>query len=135
MFLKRYDSVMLMIEKITASTAFDVDRRNTADGMQNLFPAKQFMASPYLFREVFAMTGPLSRILQGKNIDCCKTLNLLDAALEQLLKLGSEPQKTVHAVEKYFHGIKCEEKRISRRRQMPVELAQDEPATSAEEKC
>ena len=33
MFLKRYDSVMLMLEKITGSTAFDADRRSTADGM------------------------------------------------------------------------------------------------------
>ena len=47
------------------STAFDVDRRNTADNMQNLFSVKQFMASAYLFRETFAMYGPISRILQG----------------------------------------------------------------------
>ena len=64
MGLKRYDSVMLMLEKITDSIAFDADRRSTADGMRNLFSTKQFMASAYLFREIFAMTGPLSRILQ-----------------------------------------------------------------------
>ena len=71
MFLKRYDSVMRMLEKITASTAFDADRRNTkhANGMRNFFSTKQFVARAYLFREIFAMTGPLSHILQGVNIE------------------------------------------------------------------
>ena len=69
MFLKRYDPVMLMLEKITDNTAFDGDRRSTADGMRNLFSTKQFMESAILFREIFAMTGPLSCILQGVNID------------------------------------------------------------------
>ena len=36
-FLRRNDFVMLMLEKITDSTAFDADRRSTADGMRNLF--------------------------------------------------------------------------------------------------
>ena len=42
MFLKRYESVMLMLmlERISASTAFDADRRNTADGMRNMFSSK-----------------------------------------------------------------------------------------------
>ena len=56
-------SFMLMFEKITASKGFDANRGNTADGMRNLFSAKQFMASAYLFQKIFAMTGPLSHIL------------------------------------------------------------------------
>ena len=93
MLLKWYDSVILMLEKVTSSTAFDVDRWNTADEMRNLFSTKRFMVSAYLFREIFTMTGPLSRILQGVNIDFGKTLNLLDAALEQLSKLRSDSPK------------------------------------------
>ena len=77
------------------------------------------------------MTGLLSRILQDVNIDFGKALNLLNAALEQLLKLRSDPQKIIHAVEEKFDGIAWEETRISRRRRMPDELAQDEPAISA----
>ena len=53
---------MLLLEKIAASTTFDVDRRNTVDGMQNLFSTKPSVASVYLVREMFALTGPLSRI-------------------------------------------------------------------------
>ena len=84
-FLKRHDSVMLMLEKITTSKAFDPDRRNTADSTQNLFSSKQFIASVYLFREIFVMIGFLSLILQGVNIEIVKTSNILDAALKQLL--------------------------------------------------
>ena len=80
------------------------------------------------------MIGPLSRILQGVNIEFVKTLNILDAALEQLLKLRSDPQKIIQAVEENFDGIELEKNRNSRRRRMPGELALNEPATSAEEK-
>ena len=82
---------MFMLEKIIASAAVDADRQNTADDTQNLFSKKKFMTSAYLFWEIFAMTGLLSRILQGVNIDFCKALNFLDAALEQLSKLRSDP--------------------------------------------
>ena len=46
----------------------------------------------------------------------------------------SDPQKIIHVFVENFDGIEWEEKIISRRRQMPGELAQDEAATSAEEK-
>ena len=115
---------MLMLEKITDSTAFDADRRSTADGMRNLFSTKQFIASAYLFREIFAMTGHLSRILQGVNNDFVKALNLLGAALEQLSKLRSDPQKIIHAVDENFDGIEWEEKIIPRRRRMNLQPLQ-----------
>ena len=40
------------------------------------------------------MTGLLSRILHGVNIDFGKALNLLDAALEQLLNLEVIPKRS-----------------------------------------
>ena len=83
MFLKRYDAVMLTLERITTNTKYDAEKRSAADGMLTLFSTKQFLASSYLFREIFAITGPLSRTLQGINIDFGKALNLFDTALEQ----------------------------------------------------
>ena len=80
------------------------------------------------------MIGPLSRILQNVNIEFVKALNIVDAALEQLLKLRSDPQKIIQAVEENFDGIELEKSRNSRRRRMPDELAFNKPATSAEEK-
>ena len=83
MFLKRYHAIIPMLRKIVADTSFHPDKRDIADGLLDLFSTKQFIASAYLSREVFAITGPLSRILQSVNIDFGKTLNLLDAALKQ----------------------------------------------------
>ena len=47
---------MLILEKITASMVFDTDKQNT---VKAIF-MKQFMASAYLFWEMFAMTGSLA---------------------------------------------------------------------------
>ena len=134
MFLKRYDSVMLTLDRVATDKAFDSDKRSLADGMRKLFSTKQFMASAYLFREIFSMTGPLSRTLKSINIDFGKALDLLDIALKQLTQLSDYPQKILDAVDNDFEGIDWEERRTARRKRMPGELAVDEPATSAEEK-
>ena len=123
-----------MLRKIVANTSFHPDKRDIADGLLDLFLTKQFIASAYLFREIFAITGPLSRILHCVNIDFGKALNLLDAALEQLTQLRDNPQSVIDAVEKDFAEIQRKEKRTGRRRRMPGELAEDEPATSAVDK-
>ena len=68
------------------------------------------------------------------NIDFGKALNLLDDALEQLTQLRDNPQSVIDAVEKDFAEIEWKEKRTRRRRRMTGELAEDEPATSAEDK-
>ena len=112
-----------MLWKIVADTSFHPDKRDIADGLLDLFSTKQFIASAYLFREIFAITGRLSRILQSVNIDFGKALNLLDAALEQLTQLRDNPQSVIDAVEKDFAEIEWKEKRTGRRRRMPGELA------------
>ena len=123
-----------MLRKIVADTSFRPDKRDIADGLLDLFSTKQFIAGAYLFCEIFAITCPLSRILQSVNIDFGKALNLLDAALEQLTQLRDNPQSVIDAIEKDFAETECKEKRTGRRRQMPGKLAEDEPATSAEDK-
>ena len=134
MFLKRYHANIPMLRKIVADTSFHPDKKDIADGLLDLFSTKQFIASAYLFREIFAITGPLSRILQSVNIDFGKALNLLDATLEQLTQLRDNPQSVIDAVEKDFAEIERKEKRTGRKRRMPGELAEDEPATLAEDK-
>ena len=96
--------------------------------MLDIFSTKQFIASAYIFREIFAITGPLIPILQSVNIGFGMALNLLDAALEQLTQLRDNPQSVIDAVEKDFAEIEWKEKRTGRRRQIPGKLAEDEPA-------
>lgn len=95
---------------------------------------KHLLASAYLFREIFAITWPLSRILQGVNIDFIKALQLVDTAVSQLKKLRDNPQSILDAVELDFDGLEWNEKRIVRKKRMPGEASHDEPATSAKEK-
>ena len=40
------------------------------------------LATTFLFREVFARTGPLSRYLQGIEVDLSKALNMIDCVIE-----------------------------------------------------
>ena len=133
-FLKRYDAIIPMLKKIVNNTSFNPDKREVADGLLEIFSTKQFIASAYLFREIFAITGPLSRILQSVNIDFGKALNLLDAVCEQLSQLRDNPQSVIDALEEDFNDIEWKEERTRRRTRMPGELAEDEPGISAEEK-
>ena len=88
MCLKRYDSVMLMLEKITGITTFDEDRQNTADAMRNLLSTKQFKASDYLFREIFVITGTILQGVIGV-VACTCTPATLEVKFQK--KVGSIP--------------------------------------------
>ena len=90
------------------------------------------MATAYLFKKIFSITGDLSRILQGVNIDFNKALVLLDDALEKLEALS--PENVIGIVDKDFPMVEWEEKRIMRRRKMPGEKAKDSPSETPEAK-
>ena len=68
-FLERYDSILSVLEQESQSNTYDGEICNTALGLIDLFQSKQFLATAYLFREIFSITGPLCCILQSVNID------------------------------------------------------------------
>lgn len=126
-FVKRYNAIMVMLQKIVDDTSFKPDKRSTADGMLKLFSTKQFLATAYLFRDIFAITGPLSRTLQSVNIDFGSALDLLDSAQKQLVTLRANPQAIIDSVDLDFEGAEWEKKRIVKKRRMPGETSGDEP--------
>ena len=63
--LERQDSVVLSLKMIKASGAFEVQLRGKADGLLTSIQAGQLIPTDFLFREKFAVTGPLSRYLQN----------------------------------------------------------------------
>lgn len=65
---------MQVLGKIVAESSFSANQRATAEGLLASFQTKQFMATAYLFREIFVITGPLSRYLQNVNVDLGKAL-------------------------------------------------------------
>eukprot|EP00795_Rhopilema_esculentum_P010044 gene10044-biopygen12706 len=62
-------------------------------GLLECFQSKQLVATAYLFREIFSVTGPLSRYLQSIDIDFGQAVNMIDSAIAQLDKLREEPLK------------------------------------------
>ena len=129
-FLQRYDSIMHVLETVSTDTSFDGNQRSTSAGLLECFQTKQFVATAYLFREIFAITGPLSRYLQSINIDFGKAIGMIDTAIVQLSKLREEPETIIESVQQEFDPAEVSWKstRIRNRRIMDGEHAIDDPA-------
>ena len=129
-FLQRYESIMHVLETVSTDTSFDGNQRSTSAGLLECFQTKQFIATAYLFREIFAITGPLSRYLQSIDIDFGKAISMIDSAIVQLSKLREEPDTFIKSVEQEFDPSEVSWKSTRRRNQrmMDGEQAIDEPA-------
>ena len=95
-------------------------------------PNNTLIATAYLFREIFATTGPLSRPLQAIEIDFGKAIQLLDGAMQQIQELRENPQRLIEVVERDFNPEEYTRKE-SRVRRINGKLAEQEPATTAED--
>ena len=71
-FKEWYDAILDAFEQISTGRSFDADTRCTAGGLLNAFVPKQFIATSILFRESFAITGPLSRTSVDQNFEGVK---------------------------------------------------------------
>ena len=87
--LELHDSVVLSLQKIKASSAFEVKLRGKADGLLTSIQTRQFMA--FLFREIFSVTCPLSRYLQTVDIDFSKAVPMIDSTITSLQKMRDMP--------------------------------------------
>ena len=80
-FLERYSCIIQVLENVVTGTSFDENQRLTAEGLLTSFQLKQIVATAYLFREIFAITGPLSRYLQSIDADLGKATSMIDSAI------------------------------------------------------
>ena len=85
------------------------------------------MPTACLFREIFVITGPLSRYLQSVNVDLGKALDMVDASLSRLQSLRSDPDKVIQISDKDCGTVEWKERRVRRRRVMDGEIARDQP--------
>ena len=133
--LSRYECILSVLETVSSDISFEGNPRNTAAGLLTQLQTKQFLATAYLFREIFAATGPLSQYLQGVDVDFGKALSMFDSTIAQLNKLRGEPDRIVRCVEQVHDSVNVvwQQTRFRRRRRMDGENAEDEPAETPEE--
>ncbi|XP_066922182.1 zinc finger MYM-type protein 1-like [Clytia hemisphaerica] len=133
-FLDRYDSILLLLNRVKDGTSHPADKRQTANGLLEGFLTKQFVASAILFREIFGITGPLSRTLQSVNINFDTALKHLDTAEAKLKLLRKDPNIILEAVENELPGVEWKEERTRKKRKLTDEESDDTPPPNAKEK-
>ena len=115
-----------------ADPSFEEKQHSTAEGLLTSFHSRQITATACLFREIFAITGPLSRYLQSVSVDFGNALRMVDSAVSQLQKKRKIPDKIIEQATEEFEGAEWRVTRIRRRRMMDGELQRDQPADTAE---
>lgn len=90
---------MKVLKTVEEDQSNSAHARATAEGIGLSFEIKQVLAKAYLFRKIFAITGPLSRYLQSVNVDLGKAMGMIDSALQQLQRLRGEPDKVIQMTE------------------------------------
>ena len=96
---------------------------------------KQFLATAYLFQEIFASTGPLSRYLQRVDVDLGKALGMVQSAIDELNELRKKPEQMITCMEQNHdsESVIWLQPRVRRQRRMDDENAKVEPAETPED--
>ena len=131
-FFRRFDCIVTVLEKVAADPSFEEKQRSTAEGLLASFQSRQITATACLFREIFAITGPLSRYLQSINVDFGNALQMVHSAVFQLQEMRKIPDTIIEQAKTEFEGAEWRATRIRRRRMMDGELQHDQPADTAE---
>ena len=129
-FLERYNYIIQVLENVVTSTSFDENQRLIAEGLLTSFLSKQILATACLFREIFAVTGPLSRYLQSIDVDLGKATSMVDSAILQLEQLRDNEEKIVKIVDNDFDEAFWKDNRVRRRRVLDGEAAKNEPSVT-----
>eukprot|EP00731_Ephydatia_muelleri_P009420 Em0005g6a len=99
-FLERYECILLTLNQIQTDVSFDLKHRSEAAGLLSSIQTREFLATAFLFQEIFAKTGPLSRYLQSVNMDYAKALAMIDSVIASLERMRSAPQDIIDIMER-----------------------------------
>ena len=133
--LSRYDCLLSVLDTVAFDFSNDGNQQKTSAGLLTQLQTKLFLPTAYLFREIFASTGPLSRYLQRVDVDFGKALGMVESAIDELNELRKEPGRIIKYVEQKHDspGVTWQQSRVRRRRRMDDKNAQDEPAETPED--
>ncbi len=118
-FLSRYDCILSVLETVASDVSFDGNPQKTSAGLTQI-QTKQFLATAYLFREIFASTGPLSRYLQRVDVDLGKALGVVQSAIDELNELRKKPEQMITCMEQNHdsESVIWQQPRVRRQRRM-----------------
>ena len=131
-FLLRFDCILQVLQTVAENRSFEENQRATAQGLYSSFQTKKIVATACLFREIFAVTGPLSRYLQSVDVNFGKAIDMVDSSIEKIEKMRDEAEKILQIVETDFEGVHWKTTRICHKRVMDGEQERDQPASTAE---
>ena len=102
---KRYDILLQVLEKVIGDKSLEDKQRAVAVGLRQSFLKKEMVATACFFKEIFGITGPLNKYLQGINMDLGKANDLVYGAMSQLQKLRDEPDRVTNEVSNFKNTV------------------------------
>ena len=117
-FLERYECILQTLDQIQTELSFDLKHQSEAAGLLSSIQTRKFMVTAFLFKEVFAKTGPLSWYLQSVNMGYAKALALIHSIIASLEGMRSAPQDIISIMERSVQdssNIQWRTTRVSRR--------------------
>lgn len=133
-FVERHKCIILTLEMIQNDSTFDNKQRSEAAGLLISINTKQFLATLFLFHEIFTRTGPLNRYLQNVNIDFSKALTMIESVLSSLELMRENAEDVIQLMENAAVSFDDIEWRITRvRRTTQKELTSHTGTTSETE--
>ena len=95
-FHQRYDILMRVLQNVIEDTTLNNKQRAVATGLRQSFLKKDIIATAYLFKEIFSITGPLNRYLQSTKMDLGKANGLVNGVNVQLGTLRETPDLVIN---------------------------------------
>ena len=104
-FLSRFDCIIDGLQTVADDESFAENQRATANGLHSAFQTKQSVATAYLFQEIFAVIGPLSRYLQNVDVDFGKAIDMVDSSISRSQEMRESPEKLIEIADSSVANI------------------------------
>ena len=113
-FMDRYESILEALDIVHTDTSFDTKHRSEAAGLLISIQTKQFLATPLLFSEIFAITGPLSCYLQSIDNYLSRAMNMIDVSIASLEKIRNGSFDVIKNMDDTFKHIQSIQQHTTR---------------------
>ncbi|XP_022168063.1 zinc finger MYM-type protein 1-like, partial [Myzus persicae] len=130
-----YDALIDLLHYLQTDSSSDRVCSVKAKSLLDYLLSERFILTGLTFKKIFDLVNPLSKLLQGKNIDLLNAVSYVKFVLKRIQELRSETQFKIIVNEKnkfleskfnHFYMIPLTEIRTRRIKKMPGEKAPDD---------